>query len=263
MSPDSVTFMLGTIDEIQNASNLPMGNGTTAGTPPYYEIPGKIPVSQESAFKPVSPETYSKVLSEALILQLMSDSLDRIARENQIKARETADDEKRKQHMSDMRQAEKESANYQLEADRKFTEAGKLKDPEGTIIYRSSQDEMLTDPRDKFRILDRSPYGPSNPIPQGMQSYAGLVYQIQLGVFSKPKPDDAFGGISPVFFEQDGNTRVCKYFAGLFYSFNAVSGALEQVRKKGFPDAFVVPFLDGKPVTMEQAKEIEFAGFKL
>ena len=57
----------------------------------------------------------------------------------------------------------------------------------------------------------KSPYSESNPIPQGLSLVPGLVYRIQLGVFSKAKPNDAFGGISPVSYEQvtgSNNTQV-------------------------------------------------------
>jgi hypothetical protein len=54
-----------------------------------------------------------------------------------------------------------------------------------------------------------------------------------------------------------------KYYAGLFYSLNTVMIALEAVRSKGYPDAFIVAFLDGKPITTEKAREVEFEGFRL
>jgi hypothetical protein len=116
---------------------------------------------------------------------------------------------------------------------------------------------------DDFAILEKSPYDNSNPIPQGMSVLAGLVYRIQLGVFSKPKPNDAFGGITPVVSEQVSGGAILKYYAGMFYSINTVTSALEAVRAKGFPDAFIVAFFDGKLITTEKAREIEFAAFKL
>ncbi len=117
--------------------------------------------------------------------------------------------------------------------------------------------------KDEFALLEQSPYGESNPIPQGLGIHSGLVYRIQMGVFSKIKPNDAFGGITPIVYEQVNGGSMLKYYAGLFYSMNAVTRALEKVRLLGFPDAFVVAFLDGKPISTEKAREIEFAGYKL
>ncbi len=58
-------------------------------------------------------------------------------------------------------------------------------------------------------------------------------------------------------------TAVLKYYAGIFYSQNSVTRALETVRTNGFPDAFILAFLDGKLITTEKAREIEFSGFRI
>jgi hypothetical protein len=110
--------------------------------------------------------------------------------------------------------------------------------------------------------MGKSPYGASNPIPGGLETFSGLVYRIQLGAFTKARPSEAFGGISPVSFEQMENSSVLKYYAGIFYSLNGVTTAISQVKKNGFPDAFIVAYLDGKLISTEKAKEIEFAGMK-
>jgi hypothetical protein len=116
---------------------------------------------------------------------------------------------------------------------------------------------------DEFAFLEKSPYNESNPIPRGLEVHPGLIYRIQLGVFSKIKSDDAFGGISPVAYEQVAGSNALKYYAGLFHSINAVTRALDLVRLNGFQDAFIVAFLDGKSISTEKAKEIEFEKFKL
>jgi hypothetical protein len=171
---------------------------------------------------------------------------------------------------------DKESKKLQREADLKFAQARKLNE-ENSII--SAPDTALPDTstasepasaesaagptkKDEFVMLDTSPYGTANPIPRGLETYTGLIYRIQLGVFTKPRPSEAFGGISPVRFEQLENTSVLKYYAGVFYSLNGVTAAITQVKKKGFPDAFIVAYLDGKLISTEKAKEVEFAGMR-
>lgn len=129
---------------------------------------------------------------------------------------------------------------------------------------RSPEEETSNPVRtDEFAILEQSPYSETNPIPQSFSVRDGLVYRIQLGVFSKPKPNDAFGGIHPVCYEQNAGNGMLKYYAGQFYSMNSVNAALEKVRSRGFPDAFIVAFMEGKPISTEKAREIEFAGFRL
>jgi hypothetical protein len=117
--------------------------------------------------------------------------------------------------------------------------------------------------KDDFSILEFPIYSDSNPIPQGIKDLPGLIYRIQLGVFSNPKPNDAFGGITPISFVNPSGTSILKYYTGVFYSIGSVTRALEAVRSKGFKDAFIVAFLDGKLITTEKAREIEFADFNL
>jgi len=248
---------------------------------------------------------YNRVLASALLLQLKADSLSRITRDKRILAKDTPDDELKKQLIAEIIQTDKEAKLYQREADQKFNEARSLKaikneiaspadsmitlekeingikvfrynieykdDPEADTLILPAQDtaivreirESAWPEADTFALLESSPYNLLNPFPQGSGFHPGLVYRIQLGVFSKAKPYDAFGGISPIICEQVSGSTVIKYYAGLFQSLKAVTKALEQVRLKGFPDAFIVAFFDGKLISTEKAREIEFEKFKL
>jgi hypothetical protein len=124
-------------------------------------------------------------------------------------------------------------------------------------------DERLPVIADEFRLLEESPYNDSNPIPGGLEKHAGLIYRIQLGVFSKVKPNDAFGGMSPVARVQADGSSIIKYYVGVFGSLQSVTRALDQVRSKGFADAFIVAFFNGELIPTEKAREIEFAGYRL
>jgi hypothetical protein len=216
---------------------------------------------------------YNKVLAEALLLQLKADSLSRIVRDKRILARETPDAELKKQHLSEIILADKEAKACQREADQKFAEARNLRISNPVAPERTDSIITLSDEingirvyqyrTDEFTILEKSPYSESNPIPLGLGEHSGLVYRIQMGVFSKIRANDAFGGVTPIRCEQVNGNNVYKYYAGLFYSTNTVTGALEKVRTYGFPDAFVVAFHNGRIISTEKAREIEYAGFKL
>jgi tetratricopeptide (TPR) repeat protein len=292
LDQDTLGVRFVNVDEIRKASQL---LATT------FDEHLELPEIKQSPVK----SNYNKVLSDALILQLKADSLSRITRDMRIMAKETPDEEVKKQLVTDIVKTDKEAKSLQREANQKFDEARNLKGNEegrlnksdsmlliskeinGISVYQYNNgitenvrddtqgssgkeintvgidDSIISVKTDDFVILTKSPYNESNPIPQGLSPYPGLVYRIQLGVFSKTKPPDAFGGICPVSFEQLHSGNILKYYAGLFYSMNTVTNALEKVRSNGFPDAFIVAFLEGKLITTEKAREIEFAEFKL
>jgi tetratricopeptide (TPR) repeat protein len=313
MEQDTTGTRFADIDEIRKASQLlvisePKPPITINGETEFTQLNDSAIINSSEMHMNESTHVknnYNTVLASAMILQLKADSLARIAMDKRILAKETPDQELKKQLVTDIIRVEKEAKRTQREADRKFVEAGKIKDiitlneskdsllilakeiegikvfkyrsenipltqagPEMTIAdtASSAKNNLKRTPNkkeDEFVILESSPYTSTNPIPEGLGFYDGLIYRIQLGAFSKPRPDDSFGGISPLSFEKLIDNGIYKYYAGIFYSLNSVTAALNKLRASGFPDAFIVAFLNGKPITTEKAREIEFSGFKL
>ena len=86
---------------------------------------------------------------------------------------------------------------------------------------------------------------------------AGLIYRIQMGVFSKPVQSTFFKGLSPVAgftLPQSGSIR---YFAGMFRTSSDAGKALVKAKQLGFRDSFITAVLDGKPVSIERAAFLE------
>ncbi|MFO7370683.1 MAG: hypothetical protein R6X09_10480 [Bacteroidales bacterium] len=137
--------------------------------------------------------------------------------------------------------------------------------PVAEIPLPASENKEVSKPlkTEAFTISEKSPYSDAHPIPSRLEIIAGLSYRIQLGVFSKTRPNDAFEGITPLAYEVVAGGNMFKYYAGVFYKMNSVTTALEKVRAAGFPDAFLVAFFDGKPIPTEKAREIEFSEFKM
>jgi hypothetical protein len=116
-------------------------------------------------------------------------------------------------------------------------------------------------PDDEFDILQSSPYNELNPIPSNISLPGGLVFRIQLGVYSKPVSGNTFGGLFPVSYEEIKG--MIKYYTGIFSSSEKANKALEKVREYGFSDSFIVPFYNSKKISIEKAKEIEYSQIKL
>ena len=114
---------------------------------------------------------------------------------------------------------------------------------------------------DEFKILLSSPYSKLNPIPSDINLPVGLIFRIQLGAFSKPVSNDTFKGLSPVSYELV-NGKI-KYYAGIFYSSESAGKALKEIREYGFSDSFLVPFYNGKIISIDKAREIEYSQIKL
>ena len=100
-----------------------------------------------------------------------------------------------------------------------------------------------------FKILPEGKFAESNTLP------SGLIYQIQL--FSQPKKATAaeLKGLSPVF-EKLYSSRYT-YSAGVFRSYKDVLSKLNTVKHKGFHDAIIVAWMDGAPVKVAKAREME------
>lgn len=80
----------------------------------------------------------------------------------------------------------------------------------------------------------------------------GLVFKVQIGAFNKPVPGATFADMTPVMGETVGNGMV-RYTAGLFTSFEQAAMAKDKVRGRGYRDAFVVAYRDGRRIPLGEA----------
>ncbi|MFZ1688052.1 MAG: hypothetical protein WAU70_11555 [Flavobacteriales bacterium] len=85
---------------------------------------------------------------------------------------------------------------------------------------------------------------------------AGLVYKVQIGAFRFPIPEDLFSDMTPVTGEVVGNGMV-RYMAGMFTNYSNADNAKEQVRDRGYRDAFVVAYLNGQRISLGEARNLQ------
>lgn len=135
---------------------------------------------------------------------------------------------------------------------------------ETATIKRSEVENISAEPilikKDEplsFQVVDQSPYDAQNPIPIDEPYPAGIIYKIQLGAYSKALDFSFFKGMVPVTGERVPGGKVTKYYIGKFWKLADAEKALPIVRSKGFKDAFINSWLNGKVIPITRAQTIE------
>jgi hypothetical protein len=82
----------------------------------------------------------------------------------------------------------------------------------------------------------------------------GLAYFIQLGSFSTEKSKEDFGTISTIYTEQSGS--LYKYMTGKYVSYKEAKNEVDQIKSKGFPEAFVTVYNNGNKISIADASKL-------
>ena len=106
-------------------------------------------------------------------------------------------------------------------------------------------------------VVDPFPYGNENPIPFDEPLPAGVIYKIQLGAFSQPIIFNLFKGLAPITGENLKGGAIKKYYAGKFFTLAEAQVGLVLAKSKGFKDAFIISWLNGKVVPLTRAQNFE------
>lgn len=106
-----------------------------------------------------------------------------------------------------------------------------------------------------FVKSEGSVYSAAKPIPVDPVMPDGLVFQVQVGAYRNKIPQDLFGDFAPVMGQELPN-GITRYRAGIFRAYKAAITARNQIRERGYSDAFVVAYIDGERLTGSQANEI-------
>lgn len=120
--------------------------------------------------------------------------------------------------------------------------------------------EVLVNDMFEFRSTEeRKPVS----IPMDARLPSGIVFKVQIGAFRTPISEEVFSDMTPVMGEHT-ETGFIRYTAGLFTGFQQAARAKDRVRDRGYRDAFVVAYRDGKRiplgVAMREARALAEAG---
>jgi hypothetical protein len=101
---------------------------------------------------------------------------------------------------------------------------------------------------------DESAYNENRPIPTKTSLPEGVVYKVQIGAFRNRIPANTFKGFAPLMAEVAGS-GITRYTAGLFANEKTATAARNEIRNIGYPDAFVVAFLNGERISNSAARK--------
>ena len=101
-----------------------------------------------------------------------------------------------------------------------------------------------------FRIGSEAVFAEDQNLP------GGIVYQVQLFSGGRKATLAELKGLTPIY-EHRTPSGMYTYRAGLFKTYQEVVAAAEQIRRRGFRDAYIAAFIDGKEVSVVSARTEE------
>lgn len=125
----------------------------------------------------------------------------------------------------------------------------------GMVEIIAEKEDFSDVEKSMFVAAETSIYDASKPIPVDPVMPGGLIFQVQVGAYRNPIPQDLFGPYAPIMGQKLDN-GITRYRAGLFKKYNEAIQARNEIRAKGYTDAFVVVYVDGEKLTGEQARDI-------
>ncbi len=222
----------------------------------------------QPAVKPVPvkkdvPPEYDRVLSDAMNYQVKADSLNALAADYR-KGYDNIAPSQRPAAKARISELESLASEYQRMADEKFGNTPVKPAVEKSAVTREAVPEPVlpeTAGSEEIYSLFNVETDPARIRSQKIQIDpeipAGLVYRIQMGVFSKPLDPVFFKGLSPVSGFAVPGTGSTRYFVGIFRRMEDASRSLLTVKQMGFRDSFITAVLDGKAVSLDRASLME------
>ena len=83
------------------------------------------------------------------------------------------------------------------------------------------------------------------------------VYKVQIGAFRNEPNKEALAKLPSVTYEVIPGKDLKKYFAGSWDSYESAQAQVASIREAGFPDAYVVAFLNNVIIPLSQARNMK------
>jgi tetratricopeptide (TPR) repeat protein len=267
--------------EVSRSENKPVANDVI-----------QQPVIKETTPKINLPVSYEKILNEAIKYQFKADSLNTLI-VKQKKALETLPGAEKPASGMKIKENELLASSFQKSADQKYEEAraammSQQVQPEQKVAVQRTENIVIKDSVQKsnnvavkapeikvdtikkiipaaakqidifsyFEVLTNQGSDKGKIIMNG-EVPDGLVYHIQMGVFSKPVSPSYFKGITPIYAFRVAGTENTIYYAGMFRRMSDAGKALATVRSTGFKDAFIAALSGTARVSSDRAVLLE------
>lgn len=107
-------------------------------------------------------------------------------------------------------------------------------------------------PRTVFKITPVGHFGPDGSLPED------FYYQIFFLETKRRSLTDDFNGLNPVYERQTRRLQY-QYYTGVFRRYQDALRALNEVRRRGFPEAVITAYNGASPISVEEALELEAA----
>jgi hypothetical protein len=105
-----------------------------------------------------------------------------------------------------------------------------------------------------LEVKNTNAYSANNPIPIDEKLPDGLVFKVQIGAFKAALPNNTFKGLSPIIAQTTASGYI-RYMAGNFKQFTSANAVNNDLRNLGYSVAFVVAYLDGKRINLNEATD--------
>jgi hypothetical protein len=141
--------------------------------------------------------------------------------------------------LSQVNQLEAARANQQARVNQLEAEVNRL------------QNDLAATEESLRNMADQQPdYNPEQG--QASNNMSGLIFRVQIGAYSKTTIPEGLDneGDNMDFEMSDGLQKI---IVGKFQDFESAKSLRDYMRKVGIPDAWIVPYMDGKRITLAEA----------
>ncbi|MFZ6051430.1 hypothetical protein [Halocola ammonii] len=215
----------------------------------YAEVNTQIESLEKELAATSEPEEKQKIEDEITRLRVKAEVKYKEVREAREKTRQQAT-------MLDAAIVEAETDFKALITGIKSRPSRKFENATAADLARLEMPKTLNE--NLFARSQSSVYSEENPIPEVTEMPDGIVYQVQVGAFRNPIPQDHFREFAPVM-AHNLNNGITRYTVGLFNQFDVAQGVRDQVRELGYSDAFVVAYRNGERISTDEARGAEDA----